>query len=126
VERIGCVARGAAVYVHDETIRRAHLEAVKASRVRHFVPHSIRHTFMTRLGESGCDVWTLARVAGHASIKVSSHYVHPSQDAAQTAILRLGTSLQVGTKLGTTENQQQSIPAIPDQVDGRTEAPAAV
>jgi len=81
---------------------------------------------MTRLGESGCDVWTLARVAGHASIKVSSHYVHPSQDAAQTAILRLGTSLQVGTKLGTTENQQQSIPAIPDQVDGRTEAPAAV
>src|SRR6185503_7668390 len=98
----------------------------KASRVRHFVPHSIRHTFMTRLGESGCDVLTVARVAGHASMKVSSHYVHPSQDAAEAAILRLGTSFQVGTKLSTTENQQQSIPAIPDQVEGRTEAPVAV
>jgi len=113
-------------YVNDETIRRAHLDAVKASGVRHFVLHSIRHTFFTRLGESGCDVWTLARVAGHASIKVSSHYVHPSQDAAETAILRLGASPQVGTKLGTTENEPLSIPAISDQVDGRTEAPVPI
>jgi integrase len=89
-------------YVNDETLRRAHLKALKASGVRHFVLHSIRHTFMTRLGESGCDVWTLARIAGHASIKVSSHYVHPSQNAAEAAILRLPVpGLQVGTNLGT-------------------------
>jgi len=113
-------------YVNDETIRRAHLDAVRASGVRHFVLHSIRHTFFTRLGESGCDVWTLARVAGHASIKVSSHYVHPSQDAAETAILRLGASPPVGTKLGTTENEPLSIPAIPDQADSRTEAAVSV
>jgi hypothetical protein len=24
----------------------------------------LRHTFLTRLGESGCDAWTLMRVAG--------------------------------------------------------------
>ncbi len=34
--------------------------------VRKFVLYSLRHTFLTRLGESGCDVWTLARIAGHS------------------------------------------------------------
>ena len=40
--------------------------------VRPFVLYSLRHTFLTRLGESGCDVWTLARIAGHASINIST------------------------------------------------------
>jgi hypothetical protein len=29
--------------------------------IRPFVLYAFRHTFLTRLGESGCDVWTLAR-----------------------------------------------------------------
>ena len=33
---------------------------------------------LTRLGESGCDVWTLARIAGHSNIRISQRYVHPS------------------------------------------------
>jgi integrase len=49
-------------YIHDETVRRWHLKTLEAAKVRPFVLHSIRHTFMTRLGESGCDAWTLARV----------------------------------------------------------------
>jgi integrase len=76
-------------YIHDESVRRSHLKTLKTAQVRHFVLHSIRHTFLTRLGESGCDVWTLARIAGHNSIKVSSRYVHPSEDAMQAAMLRL-------------------------------------
>jgi putative transposase len=58
--------------------------------VRPFVLYSLRHTFLTRLGESGCDVWTLARIAGHSSINMSSRYVHPSQDAVLNAMARLG------------------------------------
>jgi len=77
-------------YIHDETLQRAHLKTVQATKMCHFVLHSIRHTFLTRLGESGCDVWTLARIAGHGSIKVSSRYVHPSEDAVQVAMSRLG------------------------------------
>jgi hypothetical protein len=33
--------------------------------------------------------WTLARIAGHASIAISSCYVHPSQDAVSNAMSRL-------------------------------------
>jgi integrase len=54
------------------------------------VLYSLRHTFLTRLGESGCDAWTLARIAGHSSVAMSSRYVHPSEDAVLTAISRLG------------------------------------
>jgi hypothetical protein len=55
--------------------------------LRHFVLYS--HTFLTRLGESGCDAWTLARIAGHSSVPMSSRYVHPSEDAVLAALDRL-------------------------------------
>jgi site-specific recombinase XerD len=58
--------------------------------VRPFVLYSLRHTFLTRLGESGCDVWTLARIAGHSQIGISSRYVHPSEEAMFAAMSRLG------------------------------------
>jgi len=60
-----------------------------------FVLYSLRHTFLTRLGESGCDVWTLARIAGHSQIGISSRYVHPSEDAMFAAMSRL-TEQKIG------------------------------
>jgi integrase len=66
--------------------------------VRPFVLYSFRHTFLTRLGESGCDVWTLARIAGHSAIGISARYVHPSEDAMFAAMSRLG-----GHKIGHSE-----------------------
>jgi site-specific recombinase XerD len=58
--------------------------------IRKFVLYSLRHTFLTRLGESGCDAWTLARIAGHNDIRISARYVHPSEDAVLVAMTRLG------------------------------------
>jgi len=46
--------------------------------------------FRSRLGESGCDVWTLARIAGHSSIAMSARYVHPSADRVLNAMGFLG------------------------------------
>jgi len=54
--------------------------------VRPFVLYDLRHAFLTRLGESGCDVWTLARIAGIATSSSTSRYVHPSDDAVLGAI----------------------------------------
>ncbi len=52
--------------------------------------YAFRHTFLTRLGESDCDAWTLARIAGHSSIAISSRYVHPSEDVVLDAMAKLG------------------------------------
>ena len=71
------------------TLKKQHRKALKLSRVRPFVLYSLRHIFLTRLGESGCDAWTLARIAGHSSVAMSARYVHPSEDAVLAALDRL-------------------------------------
>jgi integrase len=82
-------------HIEASSLKKQHSKAVRLSKVRPFVLYSMRHTFLTRLGESGCDAWTLARIAGHTSIAMSARYVHPSEDAVLTAISRLG-----GHKIG--------------------------
>lgn len=54
-----------------------------------FVMHSLRHTMLTRLGESGVDAFTIMRIAGHSSIVVSQRYVHPTPEAVERAFERL-------------------------------------
>jgi len=55
-------------HVDHSSLKKRHVKALKLSGVRCFVLYSLRHTFLTRLGESGCDAWTLERVAGHSSV----------------------------------------------------------
>jgi integrase len=54
-----------------------------------FVLHSLRHTFLTRLGEAGADAFTIMRLAGHSSVVMSQRYVHPTLDSCETAFERL-------------------------------------
>ena len=57
-----------------------------------FVLHSLRHTMLTRLGESGVDAFTIMRIAGHSSIVVSQRYIHPTPEAVERAFERLQLS----------------------------------
>ena len=59
---------------------------------RDFVIHSLRHTMLTRLRESGVDAFTIMRIAGHSSITVSQRYVHPTPEAVERAFERLQLS----------------------------------
>lgn len=60
-----------------------------------FVLHSLRHTMLTRLGESGVDAFTIMRIAGHSSIVVSQRYIHPTPEAVERAFERLQLSAKV-------------------------------
>jgi hypothetical protein len=103
--RLGLAAATRSGHVEPSSLRKQHSktfntlaeEAAKRNgrTVRPFVLYALRHTFLTRLGQSGCDAWTLARIAGHSSITISARYVHPSEDAVLDAMSRLG-----GTKTG--------------------------
>jgi integrase len=77
-------------HIDHSSLKKQHTKTMKLSGVRPFVLYSLRHTFLTRLGESGCDAWTLARVAGHSSVAISGRYVHPSEDLVLAAMSRLG------------------------------------
>jgi len=87
---------------HARAFKTLEEEAAKTNEkaIRPFVLYNLRHTFLTRLGESGCDAWTLARIAGHRNVSMSSRYVHPSEDAVLTAMARLG-----GHKIGHSDNE---------------------
>jgi integrase len=54
-----------------------------------FVLHSLRHSFGTRLGESGADAFTIMRLMGHSTVTVSQRYVHPSPEAVELAYERM-------------------------------------
>jgi integrase len=56
-----------------------------------FVLHSLRHTFLTRLGDAGVDAFTIMRIAGHSTIAISQKYIHPSTEAMERASDRLET-----------------------------------
>ncbi|MFY9582888.1 MAG: tyrosine-type recombinase/integrase [Candidatus Acidiferrales bacterium] len=96
-------------HVEPSGLRKQHARALNLSNVRPFVLYSLRHTFLTRLGESGCDAWTLARIAGHASIAISTRYVHPSEDAVLAAVERLG-----GHRIGHSQNDAAQLPVAKD------------
>ena len=100
-------------HMEHDTLRVQHKNALAASKVRSFVIYSFRHTFLTRLGESGCDAWTLARIAGHSNIAISQRYVHPSGDAVLLAMSRLG-----GHKIGHTEKTGLPEPKEQQEVTG--------
>jgi integrase len=95
--KVGHVDHSTLKKKHALTFRTANAAIAEQNQREHthdkelvpWVLYSFRHTFLTRLGQSGCDAWTLARIAGHASIAISSRYVHPSQDAVSNAMFRL-------------------------------------
>ncbi len=62
-----------------------------------FVLHSLRHTFGTRLGETGADAFTIMKLMGHSSVAVSQKYVHPSTETMKTAIARMDAGPSVPT-----------------------------
>lgn len=68
-----------------------------------FVPHSFRHTFGTRLGESGADAFTIMRLMGSSSVTISQRYVHPSPESMERAFACLEA-------LSDTEGQKMGIP----------------
>jgi integrase len=92
-------------HVESSSLRKQHQHALRTSKVRPFVLYSLRHSFLTRLAESGCDVWTLSRIAGHASLTMSQRYIHPSQDAVLDAMARLG-----GHKIGHNQREAAQLP----------------
>ena len=82
-------AATASGHVEPSTTKKQHQRALRLSGVRPFVLYLLRHTFLTRLGEAGCDAWTLARIAGHSSIAISARDVHPSEDAVMNVFSQM-------------------------------------
>jgi len=87
-------ARGGRLFWHEPS-GRALVACTVSNLFRHhasragFVglkPHSLRHTFGTRLGEAGCDAYEIRKLMGHSSITTTQVYVHPRQMRLREAV----------------------------------------
>jgi len=56
--------------------------------VTFFVLYSLRHTMLTRLGESGAEAFTIQKIAGHSRSVISQRYVHPTPTLIENAFTR--------------------------------------
>lgn len=54
-----------------------------------FVPHIMRHTFVTRLLASGTDIKTAQDLAGHENITTTQRYAHTSPERMRLAVQRM-------------------------------------
>ena len=75
-----------------------------------FVLHCLRHTMLSRLGESGVEAFTIMRIAGHSSVTVSQRYVHPSPETIENAITRL-EALNGGATVKILNDQKRLLPS---------------
>jgi integrase len=86
---------------HKRAIYHANAKAKRlgAKELKSFQPYVLRHTALTQLAEAGCDVFTLARIAGHSSITITLRYVHPQADSIERAFQQTATAaLPTGRK----------------------------
>ena len=64
-------------------------EIAEAAKVQHATLHKFRHTYATRLLESGCDIVTVQKLMGHSDIETTQQYLNPDEALKRSAVNRL-------------------------------------
>lgn len=54
--------------------------------IDHITPHTLRHAFASHAVDGNCDMLALKTILGHASIKTTEIYIHPSIKTLRAAI----------------------------------------
>jgi integrase len=78
-----------------------------------FVVHSLRHTMLTRLGQSGAGAFTIMKITGQASVTTSQKYVHPTPEDLERAFERMGD-------LNTVKQEEAADGTAAEEKDGWT------
>lgn len=105
--RSGHLEQSSAKIQHDRALKRlrkAHEVGPLIPMIDPFEPYCLRHTALTWLAESGCDAFTLARIAGHSSITITQRYCHPQAEAIERAFAQVGSRQEVVMDGGQSQN----------------------
>ncbi len=64
-------------------------EIAEAAKVANATLHKFRHTYATRLLESGCDIVTVQKLMGHSDIETTRQYLDPDEKLKRKAVNKL-------------------------------------
>ena len=67
-------------------VKKSFKSACKRAGIHDLRFHDLRHTFATRLIESGVDLITVRDLLGHFSVRVTQRYTHSSQNQKKEAV----------------------------------------
>lgn len=68
------------------TIKTAWKRLMKLGKIKDFRLHDCRHHFASRLVMGGVDLYTVSKLMGHSSIKMTERYAHLAPDHLQNAV----------------------------------------
>jgi integrase len=62
--------------VNIYTLRSVFEDAIEKAGIHDFRFHDLRHTFASRLAQSGVDPYTIQKLMGHSSFTMTQRYAH--------------------------------------------------
>ena len=71
---------------HIADVKNAFRRAVLLAGIKKITFHQLRHTFCSRLADAGVPLPVIQKLAGHASITMTSRYTHPADELKQNAV----------------------------------------
>ncbi len=64
-------------------------EITASPKVQNATLHKFRHTYATRLLESGCDIVSVQKLMGHSDLETTRQYLNPHEALMRQAVMRL-------------------------------------
>ena len=80
------------------TVRNSFTTACRKARISGLRFHDLRHTFASRLVESGVDLITIKDLQGHSSVTIAERYTHPNHGLKKVAVDLLAQTSSRPTK----------------------------
>ena len=87
-------------------IKKGFTAACKDAGIEDLHFHDLRHTFGTRLGEKGTDVFTIARLMGHSDLRMTARYTHATDRNLRRAVESLAEAKNVCHNIATSEQRK--------------------
>jgi len=72
--------------IDSGNLRREYMKALKKAKITGFCFHDLRHTFATRLVQSGVDLYKVQRLLGHKDIKTTQRYAHHYPESLRNGV----------------------------------------
>ena len=93
LQRVQCIshyvlhANGEKLY--SMKVQRAFRKALTVAKIGNFHFHDLRHTFTSRLVQSGVDIYAVQKLLGHRDGRMTQRYAHLSSEYLREAISKL-------------------------------------